>query len=51
VNGVDSEGATLGAGFFYDISDTARVGITYRGEFRSDSQSSQTFGIGASFGF
>lgn len=49
--GIDDQAAILGAGLFYDINDSTRVGVTYRGEFRSDSQSSQSIGIGASYGF
>ena len=42
----------LGAGAFYDINDSLRVGITYRGEFRSsDSDSYHSVGIGASLSF
>ena len=50
--GIDNEAVVLGAGAYYDLSDTFRVGLTYRGEFRSsDSASSQTVGIGASLSF
>ncbi len=49
--GIDNQAITLGLGLFYDINDNTRMGVTYRGEFRTDSLSSQTFGIGASYGF
>jgi outer membrane autotransporter protein len=49
--GIDDEGFILGLGAYYDINQTIRVGLTYRGEFRLNSQSSQSIGIGASFGF
>jgi uncharacterized protein with beta-barrel porin domain len=49
--GIDNQAFTLGLGLYYDLNDSARLGVTYRGEFRTDSQSSQTFGIGASYGF
>ncbi len=50
--GIDNEGVVLGAGAYYDLSDNLRIGLTYRGEFRSsDSASSQSIGIGASLSF
>ena len=49
--GIDNRAITLGLGLFYDINANTRLGVTYRGEFRTDSQSSQTFSIGASYGF
>ena len=49
--GIDSQALTVGLGLFYDVNDSTRLGLTYRGEFRTDSTSSQTFGIGASYGF
>jgi len=49
--GVGNEAFVLGAGAYYDINDAARVGLVYRGEYRSDSQSTHSVGIGASFGF
>ena len=49
--GIDNEACTLGVGAFYDINDTVRVGLTYRGELRTDSQSSPLIGLGTSFGF
>jgi outer membrane autotransporter protein len=49
--GMDDQAITLGAGLFYDVSDAVRVGATYRGEFGSDSQPSQSIGLGATFAF
>lgn len=49
--GIDNQAATLGLGLYYDVNDNTRVGVTYHGEFRSGSESSQTFGIGVSYGF
>ena len=50
--GIDHDAFVLGAGAYYDINDSFRVGLTYRGEFRSsDSDSSQSVGIGASIAF
>ncbi len=50
--GIDNEAFVLGAGAYYDLSDSLRIGLTYRGEFRSsDSASSQNIGIGASLSF
>ncbi|MCP5533963.1 MAG: hypothetical protein H7A48_12395 [Akkermansiaceae bacterium] len=52
VPGIDNDAFILGAGAFYDINDSLRVGITYRGEFRSsDSDSYHSVGIGASLSF
>jgi len=50
--GIDNDAFVLGAGAYYDISDSFRVGLTYRGEFRSSaSESTQSVGIGASLAF
>ena len=49
--GIDDEAFILGFGAFYDINETIRVGFNYRSEFRMNSQNTNTFGIGASFGF
>jgi outer membrane autotransporter protein len=49
--GIHNQAVTLGVGLFYDITENTRIGATYRGEFRTESQSSQTFGLGASYGF
>ncbi len=49
--GMDNEAVTLDAGAFYDINDHTRLGLTYRGEFRIDSEYSQSFGLGLSYGF
>ncbi len=49
--GIDEQAVTLGAGLFYDINDAVRVGATYRGEFGSESKSTQSFGLGATFSF
>ena len=49
--GIDNQAIILALGLFYDITANIQLGVTYRGEFRTDSQSSQTFGIGASYGF
>ncbi|MES2924057.1 MAG: autotransporter domain-containing protein [Verrucomicrobiota bacterium] len=49
--GIDNQAVTLDLGLYYDITENARVGATYRAEFRTESETSQTFGIGASYGF
>jgi hypothetical protein len=49
--GIDDEAFVLGLGAYYDINDATRVGLTYRGEFRSNSESAHSIGLGASFGF
>jgi outer membrane autotransporter protein len=49
--GVDQQAFTLGIGLFYDINDSTRIGVTYRGEIPVDSNYAQTFGLGLSFGF
>jgi outer membrane autotransporter protein len=49
--GIDDEGLVLGLGAYYDINDSSRLGVTYRCDFRKNSDISQTIGIGASFGF
>ncbi len=49
--GIDRQAFTLGLGLYYDINENTRVGATYRGEYRFDSQASQTFGVGISYGF
>ena len=49
--GIDDEAFVLGLGAFYDINDNTRIGLNYRNELRKNSHSSQTIGIGASFGF
>ncbi|MCF7732023.1 MAG: autotransporter domain-containing protein [Akkermansiaceae bacterium] len=49
--GFDNQGFTLGLGAYYDINDSTRVGLTYNGEFRTDSNSSHTIGVGVSYGF
>ncbi len=49
--GIHHQAVTIGVGLFYDATENTRIGVTYRGEFRTESQSSQTFGLGASYGF
>ena len=49
--GIDDEGLVIGLGAYYDIKETARIGLNYRCEFRKNSENSQTVGLGASFGF
>ena len=49
--GIDDEGLVLGLGAYYDINDSSRLGLTYRCDFRKNSETSQTIGLGASFGF
>ncbi len=50
--GIDNDAFILGAGAYYDINSSFRVGLTYRGEFRSSgSDSAQSIGIGASLAF
>jgi outer membrane autotransporter protein len=49
--GIDGQAVTMGVGLFYDISENTRVGATYRGEFGGESLPTQTFGIGATYGF
>jgi hypothetical protein len=50
--GIDNDAFVLGAGAYYDINDSLRAGLTYRGEFRSSgSDSAQSIGIGASLAF
>jgi len=49
--GIDRQAVTLGLGSYYDLNDATRFGVNYRGEFRTDSVSSQTFGISGSYSF
>ena len=49
--GIDDEAFVLGLGAFYDINQSTRIGLTYRGEYRMNSQATNSFGIGATFGF
>ena len=49
--GIHHQAVTIGVGLFYDATENTRIGVTYRGEFRTESQSTQTFGLGASYGF
>jgi outer membrane autotransporter protein len=49
--GIEDEAFVLGLGTYYDFSESTRVSLTYRGEFRTHSEYTQSIGIGASFGF
>ena len=49
--GIDNDAVVLGLGAFYDLNDATRAGLTYRSEFRPDSQDAHVFGIGVSCGF
>ena len=49
--GIDDEGLVLALGAYYDINDSARLGLSYRSELRKNSETSQTIGLSASFGF
>lgn len=49
--GIDNQGATIGLGFYYDMTDAARLGLTYYSEFGGDSLPTQTVGLSASVTF
>jgi outer membrane autotransporter protein len=49
--GIDHQAFVLGLGLSFDLNDSATLGLSYRGEYRFDSQASQNVGLGVSFGF
>ncbi|MES2658819.1 MAG: hypothetical protein V4689_09375 [Verrucomicrobiota bacterium] len=49
--GIDNDAFVLGLGAYYDINENTRVGLNYRADFRTDSETSQSIGIGLSYGF
>jgi outer membrane autotransporter protein len=49
--GVEDEAFVLGLGVFYDLNESARVGLSYSGGFQTSGEYAHRFGIGASFGF
>lgn len=49
--GVEDEAFVVGVGVFYDLNESARVGLSYSSAFQTNGESAHRFGIGASFGF
>ena len=49
--GIDTQGVTVGVGLYYDMTESARMGLMLNSEFGSDSLPSQTFGLGLTYGF